>query len=89
MLTYSKARNDKRAILPIPMICSAAIIAAAAVSLPSRVTAAGHAPQNARSEPVADCTQEVWPYYSATCLHRADGGVRAVRVIPLDQVVKN
>lgn len=104
MLSCSKARavgNDKRAIFSIPMVCSAAIIAAAAVSLPSRVIAAVHAPQSATTiaavhvpqsattKATAECTHEVWPYYSANCLRRDDGRLRTVRVIPVDQVAKN
>ena len=92
MSIFTKARavqGEKRAIVSIPMVCSAAIIAAAAVSLPSRVTAAVHAPRNATTMPMAECTQEVWPYYSASCLRRDEGKVRNVRVIPLDQVVTN
>ena len=90
MLIHSKTRgvyNEKRAIVSIPMVCSAAIIAAAAVSLPSHVTAAVHAPQSAATTAVAECTQEVWPYYTASCLRRDDGMMRSVRVIRLDRVV--
>lgn len=91
MLSYSKARavhEDKRPILSIPMVCSAAIIAAAAVSLPSHVIAAVHAPQSATTRAVAECSQEEWPYYSASCLRRDVGKAQSVRVIALDQVVK-
>jgi hypothetical protein len=92
MLIYAKARsvhNAKRAFLSIPMVYSAAIIAAAAVILPSHVVAAVHAPPSAATKAIAECTHEAWPYYSSACLRRDNGAIRSVRVIPIDHVVKN
>jgi hypothetical protein len=80
------ARKDKQAILSIPMVFSAATIAAAAIGLPSHVIAAVHTPQSATPKALAECAQEVWPYYSARCLRRNDSAARPVRVIALDSV---
>lgn len=35
-----------------------------------------------------DCTQQAWPYYHASCLNRANGQSRAVRVVSTDRFAR-
>jgi hypothetical protein len=42
-------------------------------------------------QPSADaptCSQQVWPYFDATCLQRSNSQTRNVRVISTDRVVR-
>jgi hypothetical protein len=67
-------------------VITAGTITAQGLSIPRVHLLVDSAPASAAKAKVGgDCAQQVWPYYSGSCLRRVDN-IRGVRVIPIDRL---
>jgi len=71
-------------------VITAGTITAQGLSIPGVQLLVGYVPAPAAKAMVStDCAQQMWPYYSDSCLRRVDGNIRTVRVIPIDRMLSS